>query len=824
MHEIELLAPVGSWEALEAAVQNGADAVYLGGKAFSARQHANNFDHEELIKAVQYCHIRDVKVFITVNTLVTNEELKDLAKYIAFLYNIDVDALIIQDLGMAKLVKDLLPDFELHASTQMSVHNAEGVKMLEELGFKRAVLAREMSIDEIKHVKEQSSLDLEVFVHGALCVCYSGQCLMSSMIGGRSGNRGRCAQPCRMTYTLVNQDTGKEIKNTHGDYILSPRDLNTLQNIDKVLKTGVKSLKIEGRMKRPEYVAIVVRAYRDAIDQYKIHKEVPNISQETLHDVEQIFNRRFTKGYILGEKGKEIMSFSKPSNRGIKIGKVIFYDNRKRKIGIQLEGLLRKGDGIEVWSEKGDNPGTIVENIFFEGNKKEQALPGSLVEVPFKHQAAKGSPVYKTSDVELLRRARETYERKDKSIEIVGEFRGEIGHEIELALWDDHNHCIHAKGSYIVQKAQKVAIEKDRIKEQISKLGDTPYKLQHFQVHLDEDASIPIGELNQLRRAAVEQLNSIRGIHNNRLPVNIQEFSKQLDSWFNKSQNSRSSFSISVSVASISQLKTVLKFKIDRVYYCDMNSLEQAEALIRPYSVKFVPVINRVIKDEKFNILRDRIKELNRIDGIMVGDLGALFFFRKMKLPVFADFSLNIFNTFAIRLLNELGVKGVTLSPELNLKQMSTILQNSAAACEAIVHGHLPLMVTKYCPLSTVINKDNKQDSCNLCRNTQFGLKDRLGLVFPIYTGNNCSIQILNAQKMCLLEHIKELEEAFITNIRIDFTIEKEDEITQTLSAYLEAVESVTSGSSRSEILNDSLIEKIKGAGFTKGHFFRGVK
>ncbi len=265
--KLELLAPVGSFESLKAAVQNGANAVYLGGKEFSARASANNFDREELKEAVRYAHIRGTRVFVTVNTLIKQDEKEAFLEYIKFLHNEEIDALIIQDIGMASMIKKELPDFELHASTQMSAHSLEDVLYLEKIGFSRVVLARELNVDELKYITDNSNVDIEVFVHGALCVCYSGQCLMSSVLGTRSGNRGRCAQPCRQKYQLYNIEEDSYVE-TDGQYLLSPRDLNTIENIGAIIDSNILSLKIEGRMKRPEYVATVVSAYRDAIVNY----------------------------------------------------------------------------------------------------------------------------------------------------------------------------------------------------------------------------------------------------------------------------------------------------------------------------------------------------------------------------------------------------------------------------------------------------------------------------------------------------------------------------------------------------------------------------
>ncbi len=823
MQEIELLAPVGSWEALEAAVQSGADAVYLGGKAFNARQSANNFDEEELKRAVEYCHLRDVAVYITVNTLVSNEELKELGKYILYLYEIDVDAVILQDLGAAKLIRDLLPDLELHASTQMSTHNAESVKMLEKIGFKRVVLDREMSLKEIEYVRDNSSLDLEVFVHGALCVSYSGQCLMSSMIGGRSGNRGRCAQPCRMKYNLVNTNTQKEIMTDQGKYLLSPKDLNTLENIDSILNSGVKSLKIEGRLKRPEYVATVVSAYRKAIDRYISTRDSINISNETLYDVEQIFNRGFTRGYILGDSGKKLMSPFKPNNRGIKVGEVISYDKKRQKLTILLERVLRKGDGLEIWSNKGDNPGAIVENIFIKGKKLEEAFKGSTVEIPFRHNAVKGSPVYRTSDIELIKRSRKIYQNTDKSISIYGEFKAEIGSAMELILWDEHNNYVNIKSTYIVEKAQNKAIEESRIREQISKLGGTPYILEELKLNLEKESAISIGELNKLRRAAIEELNKKRANYNNRSEMDIQKFSQELDNWFEfKEEKSKSSMELSVSVGNLNQLNAILNQEVQRVYYREFSTLEEAKKIAVNNNLELIPVVHRIMSDNNINDIKKYLKAYKLSQKVMVGDLGALGALSSIEnISLIPDFSLNIFNNGAIKLLETLKVKEVTLSPELTLNQISSMLRQTKVSSEAIVHGHLPVMVTKHCPVSIVIGKEKEEESCSMCRNTSYGLKDRLGLIFPLETNENCTVEILNTQKLCLIENLKELDKSGLNRVRLNFTNEDSDEIKETIKAYKQALDAI-SDSKTNPFVKD-FAEKMKKEGYTKGHFFRGV-
>ena len=354
----ELLAPAGSFDALKAAVNAGADAVYLAGENFGARAYAENFSRENLIDAVKFAHLRGVKIHVTTNTILLDEELDKFAEYVKFLRKADVDALLVQDLGAAKIIREVAPDIPLHASTQMTIHNLEGVKILGELGFTRVVLSRELSLAEIENIAQNSPIETEIFIHGAICICYSGQCLMSSLIGARSGNRGRCAQPCRLPYKLVDVD-GKNLLNENvGEYLLSPKDFNTLELLPQIIETGVTSLKIEGRMKRPEYVATVVKVYRDALDNLGNRESGLGIGEFSLfpppysllpnkRKLAQIFNRDFTTAYLEKNPGKDLISDKRPNNRGVLIGRVTKVDGNK--LTLKLTEKISVGDQVEIW-------------------------------------------------------------------------------------------------------------------------------------------------------------------------------------------------------------------------------------------------------------------------------------------------------------------------------------------------------------------------------------------------------------------------------------------------------------------------------------------
>ena len=406
---VELLAPAGSREALVAAVENGANAIYLAGNAFGARAYASNFDREALREAIHFAHLRKVAIHVTVNTIVADEEMGPLRDYLRFLYEAGADAVLVQDLGVARVAHETVPDLPLHASTQMSVSSLEGVRALAELGFTRVVLARELSLKEIRHICAHASVEIETFMHGALCVCYSGQCLMSSMIGGRSGNRGRCAQPCRLPYTLVDEKGQDVLGDKAGSYLLSPRDLSTIDVIPDLIEAGVSSLKIEGRMKRPEYVATVVRTYREAIDTYYAGKGYA-VTQEERDDLAQIFNRDFTTAYLEGRPGKAMMSDRRPNNRGLLIGRVTAYDWDRRIVTVKLSGRLGLGDQVDFWVKVGGRvTATISALTDAKGRAVEEGQAGDTVSFAIPSAVRDHDRVFKVYDARLMERAKETY-------------------------------------------------------------------------------------------------------------------------------------------------------------------------------------------------------------------------------------------------------------------------------------------------------------------------------------------------------------------------------------------------------------------------------
>ena len=806
MNEIELLAPVGSFDALKAAVQNGANAVYLGGKDFSARASANNFDREELIEAVKYAHIRDVRVFVTTNTLIKQDEIEDFVEYAKFLYDIDVDALIMQDIGVAMLIHELLPDFELHASTQMVAHSLEDVQYLESIGFKRVVLARELTVDEIKYICDNTNVDIEIFVHGALCVCYSGGCLMSSMIGNRSGNRGRCAQPCRQKYTMIDISTGEEI-HSNGEYLLSTKDLNTIEDVDKIIETGVLSLKIEGRMKKPEYVATVINSYRNAIDEYQATKKV-NISTETMEDLYTIFNRKFTKGLILGEVGEDVMNSNVPNNQGLYVGKVVDYNKKSKRLKIKLEGTLKKGDGINLG---GGTIGRIIK-----GKEIAQiGYKGETIELDFIGEARKNQPVFKTSDTNLIDKAQKTY-TQDKEFAkslIDAEITIKLGEYPELKLIDKNNNSVTVKGDKLVEKALKVALGEEKIETQIKKLGNTPYELEDLKINLDEGVSMPISLINQMRREAIELLDEAR------IPVKDRAYKDSKIKYSPKkyAKDTNSNSKIRVKINNIEALKSIINLDVDMIYYEDVATLEQAMAMATANNKKLIYSAPRIVRNKEYK----RLEKSNEYckENVQISALGQVKYYKENSENVSfdVDYYLNPFNSETINHYKKEGATTVCISQELNIHEIKETTKYTDMEIETVAYGYIPMMLSEYCPMGVVARSCKKDKRCATCKESKYVLRDFKGEEYRISQDLFCRSTIYNSIANCLINNLDELSDAGINVFRLDFTHESPELISKITKAFINTV----NNDFYVDIDDQEIFDNME---TTLGHLYKGVE
>ncbi|MCB2285810.1 U32 family peptidase [Clostridium algidicarnis] len=785
MQKVELLAPAGSMESIYAAIKSGADAIYMGGSKFSARAYATNFDNEELIKAVDYIHLNEKKVYITLNTLIKQCELKEVIEYIGFLYEIGVDALITQDLSIPYIVKDRFKDFEIHASTQMTIHNGDGAICLKDLGFKRIVLSRELSLEEIKYISDTLDIETEVFIHGALCICYSGQCLMSSIIGGRSGNRGRCAQPCRMPYTLINKDT-KEEKSA---FLLSPKDMCTLEDLEDIINTKTSSLKIEGRMKRPEYVAGVVETYKNAIDDILKNKEKGNLEKEK-KKLLQLFNREgFSKAYLYGNKGKDMMSYNYPKNTGISIGIV------DKEGYITLKENINLKDGIRY-----DDKGFTISKIILKDKEVLGAKIGEKVML-YPSEYKKSTELFKTLDIELMK-GYEKYYKEKTNISIKAKVIFEIGKPFSLEI--TYKDKVQTLQGAIVEKAKNRPLTKEKIVENLQKSSDNVLKISDIKFEAYEEGFIPISAINEIRRNILRELEEeiIKGYRRDKVAEN---------NYILKEKKIEQAPEIMVGVNTLMQLKAAMDSNVKDIiinpYFRGIKCITSIDFSKIAKDTKVYIEIPTIVRKEFNSIVSFIENNKENIAGIVTSNLGIINRF-KNSVNIIGSYKLNLYNNLALNVMDEFTNLNC-ISIELNRKEIKEVLKKKRNNCQVFVYGKPELMVSEYCPIGSVnkcgllgnISSNNKPK----CLEGEYVLRDRKNMDFLVKTDKFCRSHIYNTVPINLIDKIEELKGFGADSFRLDFIDEDYEKVISVLST----------------LKNKELLEGM--ADYTRGHYKRGV-
>ena len=722
----ELLAPAGNMECLKQAIFSGADAVYVGCKKFGARKFASNFTNDEIIEAIKLCHLYGVKIYATMNTLVKNDEVNLFLDQVEFLHKNGIDAILIQDFGMLCLVLEKYPNLEVHASTQANTSSKETAELFYKLGVKRVVFSREMSLEEINSI--DVPIEKEVFVHGALCICYSGCCLMSSQIGHRSGNLGECAGSCRLPYTL--KHNGKILANNK--YLLSTKELNTSTNFKELLESNILCFKIEGRMKSPEYVGFITRFYRNLIDNY----EQTNI-KEANNELKTIFNRGFTTGHLFNCTEEELMNTKSPNHIGLQIGKVI--EVTKDKIKIKLDKPLNQQDGIRFLNS---NKGLIV-NYLYNKNKKLVNTASDICYIDNKIGLTENDIVCKTIDYNLNKSLKELPSRK---IPVTITVEAHIGKNLSIELIDDQNNKISLQGN-IVEKARTEAITHERIKQQVSKLGNTPFECQNVHLKCDEEIFISIKGLNDIRRSAVEELIQ------KRQNCKVKFESENVE--FKKLQTKKMSPGIVAIVKTEEQLLTCLSNNIERIY-----------TEVKPLYEKYKCKQNVFYKSKRCQLeLKDNV-----YNSSLVSDY---FDFSKYE-NLFGDYGLNVYNIYTAYYLYKLGLQAVTLSVELSQLEIEQFIRlyestfKEKSTFQMLCYGTVENMIIKGNILN--INKED-YDYC---------LTDIKSRVFPIfYDGVLTHVMNFEQRKEKLSSYLKEN-----IQIRLDFHQETKDEVYSIIKKY----------------------------------------
>ncbi|MFB0918879.1 MAG: DUF3656 domain-containing protein [Clostridiaceae bacterium] len=759
-------------DSLKAGIYGGCDAIYLGGPKFSARAYASNFTDEDLKQVIEYAHTYDVKIYITINTLIKDSEIKEAYEYAVKVWNMGVDAIIIQDPGLISLIHNNNPKIELHASTQMTVHNKLSAEYYVANGLKRIVLSRELSLEEIKDISDD--IETEIFIHGALCISYSGKCLMSSMLGGRSGNRGRCAQNCRMHYELLDESD----KSVANGYLMSPKDLSTLDIMDAVLNTGTSSLKIEGRMKRREYVYEAVNQYRKAID------------GDTVNDkgLKQLFNREgFNHAFMLGNDGKDMMAFKSPKNTGLFLGKVI-------KGSVVLEEDIALGDGI-----KNGDSGFILTKLIYNGNPVKSALKGMKVSL-FPKDYHDNDVLYKTSDSELLKiidkKLNEKFPKK---------------HGLTMEVTFNPDKPFNLKTSFRNTNSEVTGnnpelpingpLSKDRIEASLSKTGDTSFTVDEVIFSDFEDGYYRIAEINELRRALIEKLQeSFKTVERTEIPASLNGFKNNFES------NERPENLKLIVISTRDQLKAFSEVNdgtLIPVFYpfhrykgsIAFNDVKDYDNSGKPYMLK----CPEIIKTE-LNTVTGLIDSLKNIGGLLT-DNPAMFRLYGDKLRIVGDYKLNILNSYSKYYYKE--PEYFTLSQELNGNEIRGI--SGKVNFVAVLYGRTELMISEYCPVGSTVGGRAHGVECSVpCRNMAYSLKDDKGESFPVMTDIFCRSYIMNSKPVNNLDLLDEYRRMGINSFRADLTNENYDEA----KAVIEGLKTEVS---------------VKLTGYTRGHYKRGI-
>ncbi len=830
---IELLAPAGNYEAFTAAVNSGADAVYMGGRQFGARAYAANFDDDQLAAVVREAHLYGVRIYVTVNTLVDNGELPALAAYLRHLYEIGVDAVIIQDAGVLAVARQVAPHLPLHASTQMTVHNSEGVKFLADHGISRVVLARELSLDAIRRICADSPLEIETFIHGALCVSYSGQCLMSSMIGGRSGNRGRCAQPCRLPYTLVDAG-GKDALagRDAGEYLLSPKDFNTIEHIPELIDAGVVSFKIEGRMKRAEYVAVVVDSYRRAIDTFLAGCGSFAVPPQDQKDMAQIFNRGFTTAYLYGKQGREMMSDRRPNNRGVRIGRVIGYDPRAKTATIKLDEPLAVGDIVEFWVKIGGRANTTVTAIRVDGRETAAAPAGAVAAIPVAGAVRPGDRVFKTFDAVLMEKARASFDVANplRRIQVDAYVAVGEGRPLAVTLTDDAGHTGTGHTAFLAEQAIKRPLTAETLAAQIGRLGTTVFALRDLRSDIDGQVMVPLSELNDARRQAVDQLEQARLASYARPP--LTHGAPDLAAFLpGPPRGQTRKPALAVRVDTLDKAAAAATSGADLIMFGgeslsgrapSADDYRRVAALARDRGLAVIFNTPRIVQDWQWSGLEADLELFATLapDAVAAANLGTLSRLRRIPgLAVHGDWPLNIYNTAAARFFAAAGLTSLTLSPELTMAQVETLAQDGGTAFECLVHGRLTLMISEYCVMGSFLGDLHAGACTRPCHKGRYLLKDRLGETFPVAGDQFCRMHILNAKELSMLPHVPRLARSGVSRLRIEGKAAAADEISKITRLYRELIDQ---GEDHPLLAGDK-IKAVEHDDITRGHYFRGV-
>ena len=807
---MELLAPAGTMENFMAALESGADAIYLGGKVFNARAHAANFGIDELREAVRLAHILDVSVYVTVNILIGDTELGELENYLKDLDSIGVDAIIVQDLAVAEIAKRVAPNIHLHGSTQMTAATLDAVRFYESLGFTRVVLARELSLKEIQHICKHCKAEIEVFVHGALCVCYSGQCLMSSFIGGRSGNRGACAQPCRLPYELLDSK-GESVLPKHEAYLLSPKDLNYSEHMNELVAAGVTSFKVEGRMKKVSYVRQVIGTYREILDK-------ASIQENQRKALASGFNRGFSTAYLEDTVGRQMMTVVAPNHQGKPIGESY---TKKGEVYLSLTEPIEQGSLVKILQSNGsvtyytvDDEWTCVSDTLYKGRPAEGLAVGQLY-------------LASTPKNTKSRGLQEFTRKYDMSVYLSVGSNGETNYT-ELTAILDSGLSVTVTNEYVPAIANKVPTSLEKVTEQLGRLGNTLFRLSYVDIP-DGPYMWPASVLNALRRDAVTALETALITHHVESWQALQ-VTGDVDYDF-KAQHELSYDTcpmISARVDEIEGVKAAISGgaqkivfggdRLSRTPYA-LSIYDEVARLCAQSDVICTFATPRVVKDDEVEAYKHTLEAIVQAhpDSISIHVPQALLWLRELGYTgaIEADTGLNIFNTPTLHFWEQLHISCVNPSQELTLKQITELAKHSHVPIETMIHGYTEMMISEYCAIASFVGTGSKVNCPMPCVKESYSLKDRKGEIFPIRTDPYCRMHIMNSHEMDMRAYVPMLLQKGISILRVDGRHMKPSYVKDIVSQYV----GIATGTM------EAPPKKIdsQGESITRGHYFRGI-
>lgn len=782
LHLPELLSPAGNWECARAAVANGADAIFFGLPRFNARMRADNFTDEDLPELMRFLHKHGVKGYCTFNVLIFTGELADAERQLRTLEAAGVDAVIVQDLGLARMVKALTPKLRLHASTQMTLTSPEGLDAVRDLGIDQAVLARELSLRELERFKanDTPSLPLEVFVHGALCVAYSGQCLTSESLGRRSANRGECAQACRMPYEMMVDGQLRDLGDKR--YLLSPQDLAAVNEIPRLIELGIRSFKIEGRLKTPEYVAAVTRVYRKAIDAALADQDLSQtITEDDRYELEMTFSRGLFSGWMHGVNHQKLVGAMYGKKRGYFVGTVSAVD----RDSIQLEDVpdhLKAGDGVvfENLKDTNDEQGGRIYGIrgrwldFQRGRLRSDLI-------------RPGMRVFKTGDQVLEQRLRQSFQgeiplRKKKQLDLV--VSGRAGEPLMLS-WKGHDE-VQVISAMPLEVATKRPLTQESLKEQLGRLGGTGFELGEVEVHLEGDLIVPVSELNRMRRALVEACST----SGSAAPAVYEPVKVSFESLMPPLSDASAANPdpvLHVLCRSFEQMDAALNSGITRLYidFEDIRRYPDAVQKVRQDGRAEIWLATpRIQKSGEAGFFK--LIERAEPHGVLIRNLGAIAHFRDAGIPITGDFSLNVANPLTASFLKHAGLQRLTISYDLNIEQVLDLLAGAPPEWfEITLHQHMPMFHMEHCAFAAFLSTGTDFTNCGRpCEHHKVRLRDRVGMEHPLKADVGCRNTLFNAVPQTGAQYFSGLMQAGLRHYRIELLEQDLGESKKIIQAY----------------------------------------